>query len=91
MVECRDAQRAGSQSGDGKTLINDFIARGAELSSGKQQKLAPYWRWVLYIYGPHIREALGTFHFLISELVPLQLTMRTRGQDETSEIPSGEE
>lgn len=74
-----------------ETLVNDFIARGSELSSGKQKKLAPYWRWVLYIYGPHILEALGTFRFLITELVPLQLTTRKQGQDEMEEAAPSED
>jgi hypothetical protein len=68
-----------------ETLVNDFIQRGSEISSGKQKQLAPYWRWILYIYGPHILESLGTFRFLITELVPLQLTTRKQGQSELDE------
>lgn len=56
-----------------KTLINDFIARGQEISAGKQTSLSDYWRWILSIYGPEILERFGTFRFLLTDLVPLQL------------------
>ncbi len=56
-----------------KTLIDDFIARGKSLTAGKQKTLSSYWRWVLYTYGPHVLQQLGTFRFLITELVPLEL------------------
>jgi hypothetical protein len=65
-----------------ETLVKDFIERGAELSVGKQKDLSPYWRWVLYISGPQILEHLGTFRFLITELVPLQLVGRRQVGDE---------
>ncbi len=74
-----------------ETLVKDFIQRGSELSSGKQKDLSPYWRWVLYIYGPQILEALGTFRFLISELVPLQLTTRKHAQEEQDEAASDDD
>jgi hypothetical protein len=62
-----------------ETLVSDFISRGAELTQGKQTSLSPYWRWVLYIYGPQLLREFGTFRFLFSELVPLQLvTQRGR-------------
>jgi hypothetical protein len=56
-----------------KTLIDDFIQRGTEISTGKQKTLFEYWRWVLAIHGPEILEKFGTFRFLITDLVPLQL------------------
>lgn len=59
-----------------ESLIEDFIARGAEISSGRQDSLTPYWRWILCTYGPQILERFGTFRFLITELVPLQLIGR---------------
>jgi hypothetical protein len=64
-----------------ETLVKDFIERGADLSAGAQKDLSPYWRWVLYIYGPQILEQLGTFRFLITELVPLQLVGRKQVRD----------
>jgi hypothetical protein len=71
-----------------ETLVRDFIQRGAGLSAGKQKTLSPYWRWVLYLYGPQIREAFGTFRFLLSELVPLQLiTERQIGDSEAEDTP----
>ena len=64
-----------------KTLLNDFIARGSEISAGQQSGLAPYWRWILCTYGPQILHRFGTFRFLITELVPLQLISRQLVQD----------
>jgi hypothetical protein len=40
---------------------------------------------VVYAYGPSLLEALGTFRFLMTELVPLQLILETRGG-----LPSGD-
>lgn len=56
-----------------KTLVDDFIARGQEISAGKQQGLSDYWRWVLCVYGPEVLDRFGTFRFLLTDLVPLQL------------------
>jgi hypothetical protein len=56
-----------------KTLVNDFIARGQEISAGRQTSLSDYWRWILSIYGPEILDRFGTFRFLLTDLVPLQL------------------
>ena len=56
-----------------KALVDDFIARGQEISGGKQQGLSDYWRWVLSVYGPEILDRFGTFRFLLTDLVPLQL------------------
>jgi hypothetical protein len=64
-----------------KTLVDDFIARGSEVSSGQQQGLTSYWRWILCTYGPQILQRFGTFRFLITELVPLQLISHQRLQD----------
>jgi hypothetical protein len=64
-----------------ETLVQDFIRRGATLSVGAQKGLSPYWRWILYIYGPQILEHLGTFRFLITELVPLQLVGSRKVRD----------
>lgn len=56
-----------------ETLVRDFIQRGSQLTGGKQQTLSSYWHWLLYSYGPQILTHFGTFHFLITQLVPLQL------------------
>jgi hypothetical protein len=64
-----------------ETLVLDFIRRGATLSVGAQKGLSSYWRWILYIYGPQILEHLGTFRFLITELVPLQLVGSRKVRD----------
>ena len=56
-----------------KALAKDFISRGKAISGGRQSGLSPYWRWVLTVYGPEILARFGTFRFLITELVPLQL------------------
>jgi hypothetical protein len=60
-------------------LVKDFIERGSEVSGRGQTNLGPYWRWVIYTYGPSLLEALGTFRFLLTELVPLQLILENRG------------
>lgn len=64
-----------------KTLVDDFILRGSEISSGRQEGLSSYWRWVLYTYGPQILQRFGTFRFLLTELVPLQLISGRRVQE----------
>jgi hypothetical protein len=65
-----------------ETLVNDFIQRGSEVSNRYQPSLSPYWRWIVYIYGPQILDSLGTFRFLITELVPLQLIVKKYHDDE---------
>ena len=69
-----------------ETLVDDFIERGEELTNGKQASLSSYWRWILYIYGPQILEYLGTFRFLITELVPLQLIIQKDRLAATEEV-----
>ncbi|GIJ61686.1 reverse transcriptase domain-containing protein [Virgisporangium aurantiacum] len=59
-----------------KGMVADFIDRGSTISHGRQRGLAPYWRWILTVYGPEIRERFGTFRFLTTELVPLRLLGR---------------
>ena len=72
---------------DSTSSVDNFIECGAELSDGKQQTLSAYWRWILYTYGPQILNELGTFRFLITELVPLQLITQWRlGDTEASEL-----
>ncbi|GHO86087.1 hypothetical protein [Dictyobacter formicarum] len=56
-----------------QVLVKDFIRRGSEMSNSDQEGLTTYWRWILAIYGPQILDQLGTFRFLITDLVPLQL------------------
>src|SRR6185436_9326618 len=60
-------------------LVQDFIARGSEVGGRKQHGLSAYWQWIIYTYGPPLLEALGTFRFLLTELVPLQLILENRG------------
>src|SRR5262249_21935830 len=54
-------------------VLEDFIKRGGEVSGRPQEGLTAYWRWVVCGYGPALLEALGTFRFLMTELVPLHL------------------
>ncbi|HEW98310.1 MAG: hypothetical protein DRR16_27160 [Candidatus Parabeggiatoa sp. nov. 3] len=61
-----------------ETLVNDFIERGSKLTSGRQQNITVYWRWILYTYGPQILDYFGSFRFLMTELVPLQLISQGR-------------
>ena len=57
-------------------LVKDFIHRGNELGNSEQTTLGAYWQWILYIYGPQILDRLGTFRFLSTELVPLQIILQ---------------
>lgn len=59
-------------------LIHDFIQRGAQLGGRAQQSLSPYWRHVLHTYGPPLLDSVGTFRFLLTELVPLPLLLGDR-------------
>jgi hypothetical protein len=61
-----------------EALVRDFIARGGEVGGRAQQGLSPYWQWIVYTYGPPLLDALGTFRFLLTELVPLQLILENR-------------
>lgn len=64
-----------------ESLIEDFIARGNEISGGNQYGLTSYWQWVLFVYGSEILDSLGTFRYLITELVPLQLIFGQLNED----------
>ena len=48
------------------------------MSGTSQHDLGAYWRWILYTYGPQIVDRFGSFRFLITELVPLQLILQGR-------------
>jgi hypothetical protein len=73
-----------------EALLADFVARSGEVAGKpaperknrrrrKQRvNLSVYWQWVVYTYGPQLLDALGTFRFLITELVPLQLIVLNR-------------
>jgi hypothetical protein len=53
-------------------------ARRGRKAKSKRTNLSVYWQWVVYTYGPQLLSALGTFRFLVTELVPLQLIVRNR-------------
>jgi hypothetical protein len=74
-----------------EALVADFVARSGEVAGrtpaeGRTRKtrrkqrtnLSAYWQWVVYTYGPQLLDSLGTFRFLITELVPLQLIVLNR-------------
>jgi hypothetical protein len=44
----------------------------------EKRQLSRYTRWLLHIYGPEILDRLGSFGFLLHELVPLQLISSRR-------------
>jgi hypothetical protein len=69
-----------------EALVQDFIRRGSELSNSQEAGLSAYWRWILYIYGPQLLDFLGTFRFLITELVPLQLIIQKYRQGVADEV-----
>ena len=48
------------------------------MSGRGQEGLSAYRRCVVYTYGPSLLEALGTFRFLLTELVPLQLILENQ-------------
>ncbi|MBX3246706.1 MAG: hypothetical protein KF901_05930 [Myxococcales bacterium] len=58
---------------EGAALVERFIARGAKVRGEPQDDLAPVWRWVLATFGPSILTHFGTFDFLRSDLVPLDV------------------
>jgi hypothetical protein len=59
-------------------LLADFIARGTKVKGRKQVGLSAYWQWIVYTYGPQLLDELGTFRFLLTELVPLGLIHQHR-------------
>jgi hypothetical protein len=59
-----------------EALVADFIDRGTEVSGRQQPGLSPYWRRVLHTYGPALLDAVGSFRFLLTELVPVPLLGR---------------
>jgi hypothetical protein len=71
--------------------VKDFISRGSELSAGNQKTLSPYWRWVLSIYGPQILASVGTFRFLFSEVVPLQILTNRQTTDGATDEEGGDD
>ena len=58
-----------------KALMADFIQRGSELGGREQVSLGVYWQWVVYTYGLPLLDAVGSFRFLLTELVPLPLIL----------------
>ena len=63
-------------------LMDDFIARGGEVSGREQKGLSPYWRWLLYTYGHELLDSFGTFRFLLTELVPLEVIFKSLSDQE---------
>jgi hypothetical protein len=55
------------------TATIQFITQVKLAAAGRQPGLSDYWRWVLCTYGPEILDRFGTFRFLLTDLVPLQL------------------
>lgn len=83
LVDLKPAECAESKTMN--AMVESFIQRGKTISGGKQEGLSQYWRWVLSIHGPEILEQLGTFEFLLTELVPLQLIQEKLIRAESSE------
>ena len=78
---CRESKRMDQ-------LVEQFIARGKKISGGQQEGLSEYWRWVLSIHGQSILDQFGTFEFLMTELLPLQLIqekLMQRGDEDKSQ------
>ncbi len=68
-----------------KSMVQSFIARGKQISGGEQEGLSQYWRWVLSIHGPAILDLFGTFEFLLTDLVPLQLIKEKLMQEDAED------
>ena len=70
------------QAAKTEVLTNDDVI------AMQQAGLSPTWQWVLYTYGPSLLEALGTFRFLLTDLVPLQLILESRLEASSMEGPA---
>ncbi|KAJ5068051.1 hypothetical protein M0811_12637 [Anaeramoeba ignava] len=69
------------ESTENAALIQDFISRKNELSGKWNSNLSSYWRWVIVRFGSEILDHFGTFRFLITELVPMQLILSSKVKD----------
>jgi hypothetical protein len=56
-------------------LEKHFVERGQRVGRAARP-LAAYWRWVLHTLGPDVLEAYGTFDFVATDLIPLELIRR---------------
>ncbi|MCA9617758.1 MAG: hypothetical protein KC731_01980 [Myxococcales bacterium] len=52
--------------------LKRFVERGTRLGRPATE-LAGYWRWVLHTLGPDIVEAYGSYDFVATDLIPVQL------------------
>jgi hypothetical protein len=73
-------ERRAAEAPSMERLVGDLIQRGSEVSGRTPMTLTPYWRWIVYSYGPALLEALGTFLFLLPELVPMSVMIESRGE-----------
>lgn len=64
------------------TLEERFVARGERVGRVKGS-LSTYWRWVLHTLGPDVLDAYGTFDFVATDLVPIEL-VRAAATDASS-------
>ncbi|MCA9493404.1 MAG: hypothetical protein KC621_25915, partial [Myxococcales bacterium] len=56
--------------------VKRFVERGTRIGR-PGAPLAPYWRWVLHTLGPDVLDAYGSFDFVATDLVPVQLIRGT--------------
>lgn len=52
-----------------------FVERGKRVGRDARA-LSPYWKWVLHTLGPDVLDAYGTFDFVSTDLVPIDLVRR---------------
>lgn len=72
------ASRSGEVSGRAETRGRKRAVPGKAAPQKRRTNLSVYWQWAVYTYGPQLLTTLGTFRFLVTELVPLQLIVQNR-------------
>jgi hypothetical protein len=72
------ASRSGEVSGRAESRGRKRPGAGDTGPRKRRTNLSVYWQWAVYTYGPQLLATLGTFRFLITELVPLQLIVQNR-------------
>ncbi|KAJ3451862.1 hypothetical protein M0812_03620 [Anaeramoeba flamelloides] len=61
--------------------VDDFISRGTEVGGTKRVNLNTYYQWIIIFLGEDVISHFGTFRFLITQLVPMQIIISGRLKD----------
>ncbi|KAJ3430572.1 hypothetical protein M0812_23583 [Anaeramoeba flamelloides] len=70
-----------SLSSEQKIRVNDFISRGSEVGGTRRVNLNNYYQWIISFLGEDVISHFGTFRFLITQLVPMQIIISGRLKD----------